>query len=191
MLLHGNDLKGAAARLSKEVEVEPHHVPALLTLAGIHERLGESGRWAELVDRARKIARRIPTTDDGFSNLLQSDPALAVSLLNNLLESGDLERSVSEFIRNQPKVSDLKKTLEQLWGVVQARPRDDWFHEVYFRCRMEQGEVKLARDQSLRLNRQSPIGQCPTTCSEKCTNASPSRRCGAAARQLVQPIAKS
>ena len=161
VLLHGDDLKGAAARLSEEIKVEPHHVPALLTLAGIHERLGESGRWAKLVDRARKIAQRIPTTDDGFSNLLRSDPTLAVSLLNNLLESGDLERSVSQFIRNQPKVSDLKKTLDELWGVVQARPHNDWFHEVYFRCRMEQGEVKLARDQLLLLKRQSPHWAMP------------------------------
>ena len=161
VLLRANDLKGAAARLSEEIEVEPHHVPALLALAGIHEQLGESGRWAELVDRGRKTAQRTPTTEDGFSDLLQSDPALAVSLLNNLLESGDLERSVSQFIRRQPKVGDLKKTLDELWGVVQARPHNDWFHEVYFRCRMEQGEVKLARDQLLLLKRQSPDRAMP------------------------------
>ena len=161
VLLQGNDLKGAAGRLSEEIEVEPHHVAALLTLAGIHERLGESGRWAELVDRARKTAQRIPTTEDGFSNLLQSDPVLAVSLLNNLLESSKLERSISQFVRGQPQVSDLKKPLDELWGVVHTRPHNDWFHEVYFRCRMDQGEVKLAREQSLRLNRQSPDWAMP------------------------------
>ena len=86
---------------------------------------------------------------------------LAVSLLNNLLESSKLDRSISQFVRGQPQVSDLKKPLDELWGVVHTRPHNDWFHEVYFRCRMDQGEVKLAREQSLRLNRQSPDWAMP------------------------------
>ena len=66
VLLRGNDLKGAAARLSRQIELEPNHVPALLALAGIHEKLGEGGSWAQLVDRARNVARSIPYDGRGF-----------------------------------------------------------------------------------------------------------------------------
>ena len=84
---------------------------------------GESGSWTQLVDRARSVARSIPTTDSGFSELLQSDAAGAVSLLSVLLllESGALEASVSQLIRRQPKVGNLEKTLD---GVLGHRPRD-------------------------------------------------------------------
>ena len=163
VLLRGNDLQGAAARLSRQIELEPNHVPALLTLAGIHDQLGEGGSWAQLVDRARNIARSIPTTDAGFSELLQSDPALAVSFLNVLLllESGALEASAAQFIRRPPRVGDLEKTLDELWGIVQERPRNDWFQEVYFRCRMERGELELARDQLRGLRKRFPDWPMP------------------------------
>ena len=163
VLLHGNDSKGAAARLSRQIELEPNHVPALLALAGIHEKLGEGGSWTQLVDRARNVARGIPTTDAGFSELLRSDPARAVSFLNVLLllESGALDASVSRLIRRQPKVGDLEKTLDQLGDIVQNRPRNDWFQEVYFRCRMEQGELKLARDQLRGLRKRFPDWPMP------------------------------
>ena len=163
VLLRGNDSKGAAARLSRQVELEPNHVPALLTLAGIHDKLGEGGSWAQLVDQARTIARSIPTTDTGFSELLQSDPALAVSFLNVLLllESGALEGSASQLIRRQPSVGDLEKTLDAFWGIVQDRARNDWFQEVYFRCRMERGELELARDQLRGLRKRFPDWPMP------------------------------
>ena len=163
VLLRGNDLKGAAARLSRQIELEPNHVPALLTLAGIHEKLGESGSWTQLVDRARSVARSIPTTDSGFSELLQSDAAGAVSLLNVLLllESGALEASVSQLIRRQPKVGNLEKTLDGFWGIVREIPRNDWFQEVYFRCRMERGELELARDQLRALRKRYPDWPMP------------------------------
>ncbi len=163
VLVRGNDLKGAAARLSRQVELEPNHVPALLTLAGIHDKLGEGGSWAQLVDQARTIARSIPTTDTSFSELLRSDPALAVSFLNVLLllESGTLDASATQFIRRQPKVGDLEKTLDQLEGIVKDPPRNDWFQEVYFRCRMEQGELRLARDQLRGLRERFPDWPMP------------------------------
>ena len=163
VLLHGNDLKGAASRLSRQIELEPNHVPALLALAGIWEKLRESGGWTQLVDRARNIARSIPTTDAGFSELLRSDPALAVSFLNVvlLLESGAVDASASRLIRRQPKVGDLEKTLDQLGSIVQDLPRNDWFQEVYFRCRMEQGELRLARDQLRGLRERFPDWPMP------------------------------
>ena len=162
-LLGGNDLKGAAARLSRQIELEPNHVPALLALAGIQEKLGESGDWAQLVDRARNIARNIPATDAGFFELLRSDPARAVSFLNVLLllESGAIDGSAIQFIRRQPRVGDLEKTLDQLGGIVQDPPRNDWFQEVYFRCRMEQGELGIARDQLRGLRKRFPDWPMP------------------------------
>ncbi len=162
-LLRGGDLKGAAARLSEQVELDPNHVPALLALGGIQEKLGEGGSWAQLDDRARSIARSIPATDAGFSELLRSDPARAVSFLNVLLllESGVLEASTTQFIRRQPKVGDLEKTLDQLGGIVRDPSRNDWFQEVYFHCRMEQGELKLARDQLRGLRKRFPDWPMP------------------------------
>ena len=163
MLLGGNDLRGAAARLSGQIELEPNHVPALLALAGIQEKLGESSGWAQLVDRARDIARSIPATDAGFSELLRNDPGRAVSFLNVLLllESGALDRSASRLIRRQPRVGDLEKTLDQLGGIVQDPPRNDWFQEVYFRCRMEQGELGSARDQLREIRKRFPDWPMP------------------------------
>ena len=78
-----------------------------------------------------------------------------------LLESGALDASASRLIRRQPRVGDLERTLDQLGGIVQDPPRNDWFQEVYFRCRMEQGKLGLARDQLRGLRKRFPDWPMP------------------------------
>ena len=94
---------------------------------------------------------------------MRNDPGRAVSFLNVLLllESGALDRSASGLIRRQPRVGDLEKTLDQLGDIVQDPPRNDWFQEVYFRCRMEQGALGSARDQLREIRKRFPDWPMP------------------------------
>ena len=145
VLLADGDGDGARQALEKEVQISPEHVPALLLLAEICRREGDSAAGRSLLGRVDQVARSAPRSDAAFARLVDEDPARALGLLNAALELESLGSSAD--ILAIPPVREMALTVGRLRSLAADDPGDDWKLEVYARCRMRgHGFRGLARE---------------------------------------------